>query len=401
MALDYLKEWGDSFWQETDYRVKEVTNKLERDLEGAIDETIPGLSLNFSAARRLSQEQKEEVVNRAQQVVNKVQIKELSAIMDFLDEVLLSDRKKKYYITIDRLDDDWVEDRLRFRLIRALIETGLDFTKITNVKVIIAIRRDLLDRVYRFTRDTGFQEEKFRTSSIDLIWSKEKLTEVLDARINALVRRQYTKQVVTHKDLLRPVVVGKKRTVPAVEYLLERTLLRPRDVISFFNECIVQSDGKTVIDNHALFQAEGNYSRDRFRALVDEWYGVYPNLGITAQILRKKNPNFRVKEISAQEITDFCLEAVTSQDPVDGSDINEMIMVAEDALKPEDYRRNLMLMLYKVGLIGLRPTDGMPISWSHISSSGVSGAEIDEETRVYIHPTFHRHFGVSENKAGS
>jgi hypothetical protein len=398
-ALNYLREWGDTFWQETDYRVREVTSKLEKDLQGAVEETIPGLKLNFSAARKLTQEQKDEIVNRGQHIVNKVQIRELSAIIDFLDEVLLVDRKKRYYITIDKLDEDWIEDRLRFKLIRALIETSLEFTRIPNVKVIIAIRRDLLDRVYRFTRDPGFQEEKFRTSSFDLVWSREKLVEVLDSRIEFLVRRQYTKQIVTHKDILRPVATSKKGRLPAIEYLLDRTLLRPRDIIHFFNECITHADGKPIIENKALFEAEGVYSRERFRALVDEWYGVYPNLGLTAQILRKRNANFRVKDLPLIEVENFCLQAVTSENPTDAPDLEEMIMVAEGRLRPEDYRRNIILTLYKVGLLGLRPSDSMPISWSHFSSSSVSGAEIDDDTRVYIQPTFYRHFGIVDNKS--
>ncbi len=32
-ALEYLRKWGESFWQETEYRVKEVTSTLERELE--------------------------------------------------------------------------------------------------------------------------------------------------------------------------------------------------------------------------------------------------------------------------------------------------------------------------------------------------------------------------------
>ena len=31
-ALEYLRDWGDKFWQETEYRVKEVTQKLEKDV---------------------------------------------------------------------------------------------------------------------------------------------------------------------------------------------------------------------------------------------------------------------------------------------------------------------------------------------------------------------------------
>jgi hypothetical protein len=96
-----------------------------------------------------------------------------------LDDVLLTDPQKKYYLTIDKLDDEWVEDQLRFRLIRALIETSLDFARVKNVKIIVALRNDLLDRVFRFTRDAGFQEEKFRTSMLQVSWTKEKLTEIL------------------------------------------------------------------------------------------------------------------------------------------------------------------------------------------------------------------------------
>ena len=35
-ALDYLKDWSDSFWEEREYRIQEVTTKLEKDLEGAV-----------------------------------------------------------------------------------------------------------------------------------------------------------------------------------------------------------------------------------------------------------------------------------------------------------------------------------------------------------------------------
>jgi hypothetical protein len=48
---------------------------------------------------------------------------------------------------------------LRLRLIRALIETCMDFAGVKNAKIIVALRSDLLDRVYRFTRDIAFLNE--------------------------------------------------------------------------------------------------------------------------------------------------------------------------------------------------------------------------------------------------
>jgi len=396
MALDYLKDWGDSFWHETDQRVKEVTSKLEKDLQGAMEIAVPDLGkLNFSSAKKLTKEQKEEVIHRGQEVVSKVQIKELTAIIDLLDEVLLVDRKKRYYIAIDKLDEDWVEDKLRFRLIRSLIETSLEFTRIANVKVIIALRNDLLDRVYRFTRDTGFQEEKYRTSSLDLTWTKAKLIEVLDRRIDKLVKSQYTNQKVTHRELLRDIPLKNKRKINAIDYMIDRTLLRPRDLIQFFNICIAQSDGKAIVDAHTVIIAEGIYSRERFRALVDEWLGVYPNLALSAKILKRRRPNFEIRDLSVSDIEENCLQSATSPDALEGDDLREMQMVMEDGIKPEEYRKNLILMFYKVGLVGLRTNDTLPVSWTYLGSPSVSGAEIEDDSRIYVQPTFWRHFGIT------
>ncbi|MCA6503933.1 MAG: ATPase [Pseudanabaena sp. M090S1SP2A07QC] len=397
LALDYLKEWGDSFWQETDYRVQEITKTFEKDLNGAAKMAVPDLiSVDFSAAKKLTQEQKEEVVNRGQEVVNKVQISKLNAIVDFLNDLLGSNRQKNYYIVIDKLDEDWVEDKLRFRLIRELIEASIEFTRIENVKVIIALRIDLLDRVYRYTRDTGFQEEKYRSSNLALTWSKPQLIEVLDRRIDKLVKNQYTKQTVTHKEILRDITLGKgtKKSINAIDYMIDRTLFRPRDIIQFFNACIALSNDKAMIDVNTLFKAEGNYSRERFRALVDEWFGVYPNLALSSKILRNEKRVFRVKELDLSKVEENCLESLTSIDIQDGNDRSEMTRLIDGKLKPEEYRKNIILVFYKVGLIGLKINDNINISWSYLGGSSVSAAEIEDDSRVHIQPTFWRHFGI-------
>jgi hypothetical protein len=397
LALNYLNEWGDSFWLETDYRVKEVTNKLEKDLQGAVNTAFPEITkLDFSAARRLTNEQRAEIIHRGNEVVSRVQIRELKAIMDFLNEILLADRQKKYYIIIDKLDEEWVEDKLRFKLIRGLIENSLEFTRLSNVKVIVALRKDLLDRVYRFTRDPGFQEEKYRDSSIDLLWSEKDLVEILDRRVNKLVRSQYTKQRVTHNDLLRPIHQGKNK-IRAIEYMLHRTLYRPRDLIQFFNICISLSDGKPMIDANTLLQAEGNYSRDRFRALVDEWIGVYPNLGLVAQILHNKSPKFKLKDVLINELEEHCLQSVTSQEVLPGEDFDLMNKMIEEKIKLDKYRNQLFLLLYKVSLVGIKTNETTTVSWSYREGTSISVNEIGDNSTIYVHPTFWRHFGIKNN----
>ena len=220
---------------------------------------------------------------------------------------------------------------------------------------------------------------------------------MLDLRIDKLVRSQYTKQPVTYRDLLPSIRLSRRKTVQAIDYMIERTLLRPRDLIQFFNICISQSDGKAMIESRALIAAEGIYSRERFRALVDEWFGVYPNLAFSAQVLRKRGSNFKIKDLPLRDIEENCLQSVTSSEAIESMGFEEMRKVAERKLKSDVYRKDLILILYKVGLVGIRTNSSMPISWSFLGSPSVSGAEIEDESRIYIHPTFWRHFGISDS----
>jgi hypothetical protein len=401
-AIAYLREWGEEFWERTEYRVKEITTKLERNLSASLDTKIPGIaslpigSFNFSGAHGLTDEQKGEIVHRAQEIVSGVQIRELSDVIDFLGEILQEKHNEKYFVTIDNLDDDWIEEGIRFRLIRALIETSLELARIQNLKVIVAIRTDLLDRVFRYARHPDFQEEKIRTCGLDIVWTKQQLTEVLDRRIDLLVKDQYTKQVVTHTDLLPARKIGKQKSI---DYMLERTLLRPRDIIEFFNACIKQSNGKVTITVTALHEAEGIYSRERLRALADEWHGVYPYLLELTPILRNKGWHFGLEDLPLNELTDTALNTVLTGMTEKGIDANLMHNVTEGIISSEEFRKDVILIFYKVGIVGLRLNKLSGISWSQANGVSVSKAEVNLDTRIHVHKIFWRVFGVADSES--
>jgi hypothetical protein len=226
-AINYLLKWGESFWRDSEYRVKEITNTLEQNLGASVSGQVKGITsaanLNAEVAKKLSKEEKSEVVYRGQAVVNQVQMKTLSDIIDILERDILDDKKQKYYITIDRLDENWVNEDLRYRLIRALLDTVRDFnSKIQNVKIIVAIREDLLDRVFRYTRSVGYQEEKYKSMYLPLLWKEDALEELLNRRVSQLIREQYTQRSVRLRDLL-PSKIHKE---DSVSYILARTMWR-------------------------------------------------------------------------------------------------------------------------------------------------------------------------------
>ena len=385
-ALDYLERHGPSFWIETELRTREVTQKLEQSLESEV-KAANILDIGVRGASKLSEDARAEVVHRVQHVVNAVQIRELSEVLDLIDG-LLDDPQKPYYIIIDRLDEKWVEDRVRYRLIRALIEVVRDFFKIRNAKLIVALRRDLIDRVFRVTRDPGFQEEKYRSSFIKVSWTKDQLAQVLDARIGALVRRRYTKSAVTHRDVLPQTVEG----AAALDYIVKRSLMRPRDVIEFFNACINKSIDQPRVSTERLKEAEGEYSRDRLRSLADEWSGDYPNLAFFVAGLMKKRPRkFRVGSFTDEECLAFCDQA--GRQTLREDDLQRAVWNMAESGGWEPFRREVMYVFYLVGIVGLKVESYEATSWA-VDGRAVSRPEIDDRTKVEVHPCFWRALGI-------
>jgi hypothetical protein len=136
-ALRYLEDWGNKFWEETEYRTKEFTRKLETDLSASAKIDSAYVSAGASGARKLSDEQRFQIRESGTRVVNEVQVKDLHNVISFLSEDIFVNTKDKYYVVIDRLDEGWVDDRIRVKLIKALIEAMRTFHKVRGVNIIV------------------------------------------------------------------------------------------------------------------------------------------------------------------------------------------------------------------------------------------------------------------------
>ena len=394
-AVKYLQEWGEKFWLETEYRVKEITTKLEKELasEFGINSDEFKIGASLEAKKMRSDAEKTQVVNRAQHVVSQAQVQDLSMVMNLLERVL-SDRQKYYYILIDRLDENWIEEKLRYRLITALMNSLKEISRVPNIKGLVAIRRDLIERVFNLVRDSGFQEEKYQSLYLPLRWSPGQIIEVLDKRVSELVAQRYQKRKsVTHGDLL-PKQIDK---ISIKDFITARAQ-RPRDVISFFNKCIEAADGKTRLNVDALKHAEGEYSRQRLRALGDEWYANYPGLLDFTDILKNRPASFSLSQVRDENIADLCLKSAIDHPEEHGMLREHARNVTEDLVNVKDFKRTLFMAFYRVGLIGLKLERFQSASWVDEFGQVISSSQIDDSTHVVVHPTYHRALGIQARK---
>jgi hypothetical protein len=394
-AIDYLADWGGKdFWQDTEYRAKEITRVVESKLNAQAKATLGAkaamIGSSIGVSDTVSDTEKAELVSRGQDIISSAQVQDLHRVLKLLDAVL-SSKQNGYHLVIDHLDENWVEDRLRYRLIMALLQTAREFNDVRYAKIVVALRRDLIDRVFKLARDSGFQEEKYQSLYLPLVWTKDEILEILDTRINFLVSRRYNPQTpLTHRDLLPKEF----RKAPIGDYIYS-VARRPRDVIAFFNTCIGAAQDLAKLGPKELRLAEGEYSRTRLRALEDEWSVDQPALNILTRILHQRSPSFKVKTIADTDLTELCLSVATDYPSGTGLAQNAM-QVIEQTITVAQFKYMLIRTFYQIGLVGLKVAPHETESWADELGRSVSFAEINDETSVVTHPAYRRALGIAQ-----
>ena len=384
-ALGYLSQWGDRFWIETENRIKELTTKMAGELTANAGVTSGMISAGAKATASMSEEARQEIIHRGQAVVNKVQLKELSDVLRFLHEDVFTDTQRPYFVTIDKLDENWVDDALRYRLIRALIDTVKSFQKVQNVKVVVALRQDLLRKVFTETADGGFQEEKYEALFLRLRWSKRQIENLVDKRLGVLVRKQYSNRPLGLKELF-PEKVGRSEFL---DFFIQRTALRPRDAILFVNDCIVRSEEYGKVRVQTVFEAERAYSELRKTSLIYEWKRIYPSLGRCLALLERQPAEFKVSSIDSSLLDNLIGELAETLGTSDSAILAcqqymRLISGSRHAVAADIFR-----MFFDVGAIGLRLEGGSGPIWSIDGNMPTSGA-IKPSSKAMIHPMFYQ-----------
>jgi hypothetical protein len=385
-AFKYLSDWGNKFWEETEYRTKEFTQKLESDLSASVNIDLSRIKFGAHSAQKISEEQKGEVRQRGMQVVNSVQVKELHQVIEFLAGDIFDDRQKKYYLVIDRLDEGWVDDRIRFKLIKALIETLRAFRKIEPVKIIIALRTDLYYRVIQETPNSGFQEEKYRSLYLPIKWSRTQIVQLLSERVNFMFERQYSNAAVGLDDIL-PSKRIEQRT--PVDHIIDRTFFRPREAIIFLNECISKAEGQTGISLTILRQAESTYSQQRLVSLSEEWRREYPSLPMAFKLLEHRKTPFTIDNITHGECESFCEMIAAQANPKD----DVIYRICEEAYTSNKIEKiklvsRIMEIFYLIGLVGVKAETHLSRLWSFEDLPFLTHGQLKPGSSISVHKTF-------------
>lgn len=220
------------------------------------------------------------------------------------------------------------------------------------------------------------QDEKDQSLIYPVSWNKSEIREIIDMRINHLIKNKYqSSRTITMKDIFNFEIDN----VYADDYILDRTMLRPRDAISFVNYCLKECDGHVSINQDIVLMAEEKFFSSRKRALVSEWGTIYKNISgyIDALSLLEKH-EFSLESIgddNKNDILTYILDRVPSDIE---DDLHSKIVMNFD---------ELIKVWFIVGIIGIKRTETLII----YSSYDKPDLDITDIKRNFvIHPLFNR-----------
>lgn len=393
-ALAYLDEFEGTFWNEADVRIREVTDKFETQIKNEFGLKIGANNANLTAGSgetgTMSLTDRTEIANVFQRVVNETQLPRLNKMLDIINENVLDSVQHFTYILIDDLDRDWADERVTNDLIRCLFRATYDLNKrVENLKVLVALRTNLFDAL-DFGRSGG-QEEKYRDLTQVITWSTDELEEMLDTRVAVATSRQELGKVTQIKDLL-PNANSTKGD--PVQYILERTLMRPRDAIAFTNRCLALANSQGKVTWRAIFSAESDYSTNRLLALRDEWKPTYQ--GIDKLFSQFRSCPYVMDVLDLRKRLDNCALLMAEPDfpgVIWLTALTTSLWSSTDDDNWAEIYQPLIRLLHNIGFLGIvlpgKEPDDPPIFNHDIPAFPDLVSNLMQATGFTVHPTFH------------
>ncbi|SOC23511.1 P-loop ATPase, Sll1717 family [Thalassospira xiamenensis] len=392
----FLKANSSKFWVDHDTRIEEITSGYEGQLRAEVGSEI--LSARASGELKLDHRTKKEVIARTKRIASDLRIGELNKAMVAIDH-LMSNRKKIIYIVIDDLDSDWVNSSVKYQLIEALFESVKAFGKIKNVKILVSVRADILDRVLSESTSDGMQPEKYDGRSIRIEWSDDALFDLVEKRINHLFHLKYTRSKKIGFNDIFPKEVRKTDTF---QFIVQRTLRRPRDIIAFINQILDNAHGKSSISAKDITDAESEYSRKRLDALKHEWKSAHPNLDLYINLLRRKTGTHNIVDLLDKEsIVDLGIDLTDRLD--DGCIIDSThkryinYEKRQSEKRMQDVCYSVAAVLYKTGCISIKPRKGDHFQSCYDNVPVMLAEEISEEATFKVEPMLWRALAITPN----
>jgi len=309
----------------------------------------------------------------------------LEEIHDLMDELKIACKKYPIAIFVDELDRGWDSSEDAKAFVAGLFQAAISVNQLTpSLKVYISLRKELYDNIPALYEDSQKVWDLFEV----IEWDEDDLLRMISKRILHSFPELdgYTDQELWSFIFYETLDY---RQTKSFNYIVDRTLFRPREVIQFCTEVKDKAlDQMAFPINYAtVSEAEYKYSESRTKDIAAEYRFQYPALLEIFESFRGMSYNFD------REALEFhLLQLITGE-----------IKVKGDAKWVQDQEPEFLIsVLWQIGFLRAQAIGGLKAKRrsgsTYLGPHQVSVLNLQNIAKFHVHPMFRTYLGLKESK---
>jgi len=312
-------------------------------------------------------------------------LEEIESLIEDIEEIC---GKKNAIVLIDELDKGWDASEDAISFVAGLFQAAVSINnKLKYVKVYISLRRELYDNIPTLYEDA----QKVRDIIETIEWDEPKLLELISRRIIKIFPELKSNKFEEAWEAVFVEILDYRRT-KSFNYIIDRTLYRPREIIQFCNEIAdhARQDRESCLpfNYKQIVKAEYFFSESRLKDICAEYRFQYPGLQSIMETFRGQSYN-----ISREELEEHLLKVIVEEIPISQKAKNWCVV-----FDPE----KLIDILWGVGFIRAQAVGGIKAQRrsgsAYLGSHQISSLNLRNINRFHIHPMFRAYLSLKESK---
>lgn len=324
-----------------------------------------------------------EAAVKAKELTQLYRLEEINRILPSVYELC---NKKSVTVLVDELDKGWDASEDAKSFVSGLVQAAISINEGSkNLRVLVSLRKELYDSIPSLYEDA----QKYRDIMEVVSWDEESLLSLIAKRIRHTVPETHR---LTDEECWNSVFVEilQYRQTKSFNYIVDRTLYRPREIIQFCTESLQETQKNLAfpIDYPIVSRCEVNYSTQRSQDIAAEYRFQYPGLDSVFEAFRGKTYSF-----TREGIDDLCLS----------------MAVGETKVKPEATKwildqdpEYITDVLWRVGFLRAQAVGGVKAlrrsGSRYLGSYQVENLSLRNIQRFDVHPMFRSGLGMKEAK---
>lgn len=325
---------------------------------------------------------------KTQELDRMYKLDELAPLIDDLREALA---QRPVVVLVDELDRGWDASEDAKAFVSGLFQACSKLNELSpHLQVYMSLRQELYDSIPALYEDA----QKARDMIETIAWDEQTLLSLVANRIRYRVDplKRATDEECWSAVFAETLQYRQNRSF---NYIVDRTLYRPREIIEFGTRAIEVAQDRGAdgfpIDYSVITEAEIDYSKARMDDLAAEYRFQYPGLDSVFEVFRG-----RVYLMDREMLEEICFEMATGDLPTDPSTAGWL-----RGEEPE----SVIETLWRVGFLRARAVGGIKArrrsGSSYLGSHQVGTLNLEGISQFQIHPMFRSYLGMKEPKGAA